>query len=88
MYCLNDKKFVSFKQLDTIIQQSYEQKIITQETYDFLNETGIKNMKFNFFVPYLEEYENIVRKYFNILEKCYTDDVGAKDYPIYILEKK
>lgn len=88
LYCLNSQGIVSFEQLDTIIKQCYAQKIITQETYDFLSEVGIGDMKFKFFVPYLEEYEKIVNKYFNIKEKCFTDDTGAENFPIYILEKK
>lgn len=88
LYCLNNQNIVSFQYLNKIIQQCYSQNIINQETYDFLNNIGLESMKFNFYVPLLEDYEKIINKYFNILSKTYTNDIGAENFPIYILQKK
>ena len=45
-------------------------------------------MNFNFYVPTIEEYESIIVKYFDIVEKAYTNDIKAEDFPIYILRRK
>ena len=45
-------------------------------------------MKFKLYVPIKEGYENIVSKYFIVESVEYTNDIGAKDFPIYIIIKK
>lgn len=86
--CLDDNNYVEFSLLDNLIKDAYNEKIITQETYDFLSNIGLEKMNYKFYVPTIEEYESIVLKYFDIVQKTYTNDVGAENFPIYILKKK
>lgn len=88
MLCLNKKKIVDFEKLSKIIKQSYKNNLIDDETYNKLNSIGINEMNYPFYIPDVEEYEKIAKKYFVIETISHTDDVGNKDFPIYILRKK
>ena len=79
---------VDFKKLDKAIKDAYQQKLIDKETYIKLSSIGVDQMDYDFFIPTVEEYEKIARKYFVIENILYTDDVGHENFPIYILRKK
>ena len=86
--CLDDNNYLDFKKVEKFINDSYSKGIIKKETYNYLKNIGLEQMNFKFYVPFIEDYERIISKYFNIYEKLNTNDVGAENFPIYILEKK
>ena len=86
--CLDKENYLDFSVLTKFINDAYKNKEITEDTYNFLASIGIDKMNYKFYIPFLEDYEKIVSKYFNILEVAYTDDIGSNHFPIYILEKK
>ena len=86
--CLDKDNYLSFSKLYDFITNAYNKGIINERTYDYFSNVGLDQMNFTFYIPFIDEYEKIVSKYFNIVNKLYTNDVGAKNFPIYILEKK
>ena len=86
--CLDENNYLNFKNIEKFITDSYNKGYINKKTYDYLKSVGLEQMNFEFYIPFIEEYERIVTKYFNIIEKTYTNDIGSKNFPIYILEKK
>lgn len=80
--------FVDFKKIKKIIDDAYNMNYIDEATYKKLASIGLDSMNYKFYVPIKEEYENIVNKYFDIEQITYTNDIGAKNFPIYILRKK
>ena len=86
--CLDKDNYVDFSLLNQLINDAYKERLITKDTYDFLNNIGLDKMNYHFYVPTIEEYEKIVLKYFDIIEKTYTNDIGSENFPIYILKKK
>ncbi len=88
MLCLDKQNFVDFSKLNKLIKDAYSQNIITPETFKILSNIGLSSMSYKFYVPTLEKYESIIKKYFQIENILYTDDIGAKNFPIYILKKK
>ncbi len=88
MLCLDKNNFVDFKKMDKLIKDAYNKTLITSETYKILSNIGLSSMSYKFYVPSREKYEEIVSRYFTIENILYTNDVGSKDFPIYILKKK
>ena len=86
--CLDNENHANFSLIDKLIRDAYKEQIITQDTYDLLINVGLDKMNFKFYVPTIEEYESIIIKYFDIVEKTYTNDIKSEDFPIYILRKK
>lgn len=85
--CLDKNNYVNFSLLNELINDSYKEKLITKETYDFFNNIGLEKMNYKFYVPVKEEYEMIISKYFDIVEQSYTNDIGSSNFPIYILKR-
>jgi len=88
MLCLDKNNFVDFKKIDKLIKDAKNKELISTETYNTLSTIGLSSMSYQFYVPQKEEYETIVQKYFEIEDILYTDDIGSKNFPIYILKKK
>lgn len=88
MLCLDKNNFVDFKKIDKIIKEANSKGLIDSDTYNILSNIGLSSMSYKFYVPLKERYEEIVKKYFEIENVLHTDDVGAEDFPIYILKKK
>ena len=88
MLCLDKNNFVDFKKMDRLIKDAYNKNFMNTETYKILSNIGFSSMSYKFYVPSREKYEEIVSRYFTIENILYTNDVGSKDFPIYILKKK
>lgn len=88
MCCLNKNQCVEFDKINNVINKLFCQKLITEETYETFSNIGLDEMKYQFFVPHVEEYERIVKKYFIIEDVLWTNDVGSENFPLYILRKK
>ena len=88
MLSLDKNNFVDFKKMEHIIKTAYKQKLIDEGTCKTLLNMGLSIMDFKFYVPSLEKFEQIVKKYFVVESVEYTNDVGSKNFPIYILRKK
>ena len=88
MLCLDKNNFVDFNKMQHLIENAFKSKLIDEKTYKIFSNIGLSSMNFKFYVPMKDEYENILRKYFVIERIEYTNDVGADNFPIYILRKK
>ena len=86
--CMDNNNYLNFNRLNTFINNAYKKKLITDETYEYLSSVGLEQMNFDFFIPFVDDYERTVSKYFDIVDKLYTDDVGGNNFPIYILRKR
>ena len=88
MICLDKNNFVDFNKMDCIIRKAFNENLIDEKTFKTLTNIGLSSMKFKFYVPIKEEYEEIINKHFIIESIKYTHDVGSENFPIYILRKK
>lgn len=88
MLSMDKYGFVDFNKIKKMIDEAFNNNYIDDNTHKKLSSIGLDSMNYRFFVPIKEEYEKIVGKYFVIEQISHTNDVGAKDFPIYILRKK
>lgn len=80
--------FVSFDSIYNDIEKAYKNGLARPEEYEKLSSLGLENMNYKFYIPTVSEYEKAVKKYFEIESILYTKDIGAQNFPIYILRKK
>ncbi len=80
--------YLDFKTLLKAINQGYEKGYIKLKEYDVFNNVGFDEMTFKFLIPSEKEYLEIAKKYFNLVDIKYTNDIGSQDFPLYILQKK
>jgi len=62
--------------------------LLKKEDYATFEEYGWANMKFNLYVPTQGQWEKALKPHLNIHKIDYSQDIYAKEMPIYILKKK
>ena len=85
---LSKNKKVNFTKMINLIENAYKKKLIDKTTYENLINIGLDKMDFEFHVPTIKEYSSIASKYFEIESILYSNDIGAENFPLYILKKK
>ena len=81
-------QMIDFKKIYNCLKQLNNKGSVSKQTLDYFSgimELGEINCKF--YIPTVEEYEKIAKKYLNIKNIKYGKDVYAKDIPLYIMEK-
>ncbi|MFA5051285.1 MAG: hypothetical protein WC499_04185 [Patescibacteria group bacterium] len=75
------------KALESLQQLSNQGKLKKEDLkiFYFLN---WENMKFDLYAPTKSDWGNLCKKYFKIYKIDYSEDIYAKDMPIYFLKKK
>lgn len=81
-------KSIECNELINEIESAYKKKLVDKNTYEILINIGLDKMDFEFYVPTIKEYLNIISKYFEIEDILYSNDIGAENFPLYILKKK
>ncbi len=88
MAALDQEGFVNFNKILDLIEKANKRGLLSEHTYNTLTSIGLNQMNYKFYVPTLNNYVNTVNKYFVIKKIENTNDVGAENFPIFILQKK
>lgn len=87
IYVLNNNRLV-FKKMYTELEHLIEENLLSSKTFEYFKNIGWdKEMKFEFFVPYIDDFESLVSKYFLISAVEYANEIYSKHFPLYILTK-
>jgi len=77
-----------FKRMYEKIYKLYEDKEIDEQMMGVFENLGWqKNMKFSFYMPTFQEWEENISRTFSSFKKQFGSDVYSSDFPIYILTK-
>jgi hypothetical protein len=90
LFCMDKNNgILNFKDMHQKIYQLFRLKLIDESLFEKFNNLGWqKNMKFEFWIPTITEWENEVKKYLKIDNKEYSNDIYAGNFPIYVLKIK
>lgn len=88
MYSINMDNMIDFDVLYSELLKLRNSNLIDDETLKKFDEIKVLaqiNLKFH--VPTINEYESLIKEYFNIKEIKYGLDIYSKNFPLYIIEK-
>lgn len=89
MYSIDDENVLIFKKQYNELVKLKNKGLIDNETMSYFENIGWdKEMKFQFYVPKVEDYENLVQKYFKIYCIEYGNEIYSDKFPLYILTNK
>lgn len=87
IYVLKDNTLV-FKEMYDILERLNQNGILEDATFDKFKNIGWNNeMKFLFYIPFKEEFENLVQKHLKIDSIEYANEIYSKHFPLYIIKK-
>lgn len=80
---------LNFKHMYNEISKLHKSGLIDNDLFDKFNHLGWqKNMKFEFWIPTITEWEKMVNKYLRIYGKEYSENIYSDNFPIYIITTK
>lgn len=89
MYSIDENNLLSFKRQYNELVKLKTKGLIKDETMSYFENIGWDNeMKFQFYVPSIEEYEKLVKKYLKIFCVDYSNEIYADKFPLYIITNK
>ena len=89
MNVVDDDHMMRFNKLYKEFQRLYSQGLIEEQDMQYIDSIGLNNdMEFAFYMIPIEEYEELVKKFFNIYTVEYGSDIDAKYMPTHILANK
>ena len=88
MYSTNIDNMVEFDMIYSELLKLRENNLISDEILKEFNEIELlSEMNFKYHVPRINQYETLIKKYFNIKDIKYGLDIYSKNFPLYIIEK-
>ena len=88
IYSLDDNYMLSFQKQYHELELLYNEGLITSETMSYFDNVGWNHdMKFGFYVPPVELYEELLNRYMSIYSVEYGEDVYSPNFPLYIVTK-
>lgn len=89
MYSIDENNILSFKKQYNELEKLKNKGLIKNETMLYFENIGWdKEMKFQFYVPSIEEYEKLVKQYLKIFCVEYGNDIYSDKFPLYIITNK
>lgn len=89
MYSIDANNILSFKKQYNELEKLKHKGLIKDETMLYFENIGWdKEMKFQFYVPCVEEYEQLVKKYLKIFCVEYGNEIYSTKFPLYIITNK
>lgn len=79
--------YFSFGKTWEILKEFSTKGKLKKEDLELFQSLNWENMKYNLYCPLREEWENVSKKYFQTIEKEFSEDIYAEGSPIYILKK-
>lgn len=87
IYVLENNRLV-FKKMYNELELLVAENLLSSKTFEYFKNIGWdKEMKFDFFVPYIDDFELLISKYFSIYSVEYANEIYSKHFPLYILMK-
>lgn len=88
MYSLDSNNIIDFNVLYHELLKLRDSNLINDEILKKFDEIELESKTyFKYHVPKIEEYELLIKKYFNIKDIKYGLDIYSKKFPLYIIEK-
>lgn len=89
MYSIDENNMLSFKKQYNELTNLKEKGLLSNDTMSYFEGIGWdKEMKFEFYVPNAEKYEELISKHLNIIDIEYGNDIYSHNFPLYIITKK